>query len=279
MKITRLLVPFISIAILSLTSCEKPLDDSLSTAEIIAGLKEALKVGTDSASSRLAITDGYFKDAAVKLLLPEEVNNSLSAFKAKSINIPLVGQITGENIYTTGIPLLGINPLSSKEDDLILGINRAAESAAKDAGPIFWDAITDITIEDGSNILFGGVDNAATTYLDGKTRSGLFNQYEPKIDAALSLIKVGDKSVVSSYESFVSDYNAILNKKTSLIGSETIGSLMNINTIQADDLSAYSTTKGLDGLFLKVANEEKNIRKDPFHRVTDVLKRVFGELD
>lgn len=284
MKITKLLIPVISIVAISFSSCKEdgdPTDPSLSDAEIAAGLKEALRVGTDSASSRLSITDGYFKDEAVKLLLPDEVNNSLDAFKSKSINVFGIGNITGEKIYTTGIPFLGIDPLSSKEDDLILGINRAAESAASEAAPIFVDAITGITISDASNILFGGVDDAATTYLDGKTRTNLFDKYEPKIDAALNLIKVGDKSVVTTYENYVNDYNAILNQSvpTSLSGSETIASLMNINPVGATDLSAYSTTKGLDGLFLKVADEEKNIRANPLHRVTDILSKIFGELD
>ena len=279
------LVLILTIATLSFSSCNKSAEESLSGAEIIEGLKEALKVGTDTASSKLSITNGYFKDQAVKLLLPEEITNSLNTFKSKSINVLGLGEITGADIYTKGIDLPGsnydINALSSKEEDLILGINRAAESAAKDAGPIFWEAITDITIEDGSNILFGGVDNAATTYLDGKTRTNLFSKFEPKIDNALKSIKVGDKSVVTTYENYIGDYNAILNQivPTSITSTATIKSLMNMNTVQADDLSAYSTDKGLTGLFLKVADEEKNIRKNPFHRVTEILSKVFGELD
>jgi len=81
---------------------------------------------------------------------------------------------------------------------------------------------------------------------------------------------------VNTYESYISDYNAILNTPA---GLETIGSLMDINTVQADDLSAYSTDKGLTGLFLKVADEEKNIRTNPLHRVTEILETIFGQLD
>ena len=290
MKTKTILLSIITISTILFSSCDKSLEDVLSDSEIVEGLKEALKVGTDTATSRLAVTDGYFKDQAVKLLLPDEVENSINTFKSKSISIQGLGEITGEDIYTNGlnipaIPFVteGVNiaSLSGREDDLVLGINRAAETAAKEAGPIFWDAITDMTIEDGNNILFGGVDTAATAYLNGKTRPGLFGKFEPKIDAALESVKIGDKSVVSTYEKYVTDYNSILNQAvpTSLTETSTIASLMNMNTVGATDLSEYSTNKGLDGLFLKVQGEEAKIRKDPLHRVTDILERVFGELD
>tara|TARA_B100000809_G_scaffold196724_1_gene196269 strand:+ start:1317 stop:2156 length:840 start_codon:yes stop_codon:yes gene_type:complete len=264
---------------LFISSCDK-VDDVLSTvglsdSEIIEGLKEALKVGTDTATSKLAVTDGYLKDAAVKLLLPPEINKSLTAFKVQKISIPFLGEFTGEQIYTTGIPGL-VEPMASVEGDLVLGINRAAETAAKDAGRIFLDAIVGITIEDGNNILFGGVDTAATAYLGRKTRISLFDEYEPKIDAALNSVQISGTSVVGVYEDYVTKYNGILN--TSL-GLTTIGEAMGVNSIVADDLSAYATDRGLSGLFKKVADEERLIRDNPLNRVTDILTSVFGELD
>jgi hypothetical protein len=270
--------------IFTFSSCDK-VDDilvnaGLSESEIIEGLKDALKIGTDTATGKLSATDGYLKDAAVKLLLPTEISNSLTTFKATSIDLSLLGlgNITGETIYSQGVPLLGIEPMSSLEDDLVLGINRAAEAAAKDAGSIFLDAIAEITIADGNNILFGGIDTAATAYLDGKTRLNLFEKYEPKIDAALNTIQVGNTSVVGVYEDYIAKYNGILNTKTSAF-TPTIGELMNIEAVAATDLSAYSTDKGLTGLFKKVADEERMIRLNPLNRVTDILSKVFGELD
>ena len=270
----------VTTALFFITGCEEVdniiTSGSLSDTQIIEGLKEALKVGTDSATSKLAVTDGYLKDAAVKLLLPDEISNSIADFKAQKISVPFLGEFTGEQIYTTGIPGL-VEPMKSVEDDLILGINRAAESAANDAGPIFLDAIVDITIADGNNILFGGIDTAATAYLDGKTRSNLFTEYEPQIDKALNSVQVGGTSVVGLYENYVSKYNGILN--TSLLGGATIGGTMGVKAIAADDLSAYATDKGLTGLFKKVADEERLIRLNPLNRVTDILSSVFGELD
>ena len=278
MKYLKTLMLLVGVA-LFMSSCDK-VDDVLSTvglsdSEIIEGLKEALKVGTDTATSKLAVTDGYLKDAAVKLLLPPEINKSLIAFKAQKISIPFLGEFTGEQIYTTGIPGL-VEPMASVEGDLVLGINRAAEAAAKDAGLIFLDAIVSITINDGNNILFGGIDTAATAYLDRKTRDRLFDEYEPKIDAALNSVQISGTSVVGVYEDYVAKYNGVLN--TSL-GLTTIGAAMGINSIVADDLSAYSTDKGLTGLFKKVADEERLIRDNPLNRVTDILTSVFGQLD
>lgn len=274
----------VTLSALVLLSCDQVEEITsnlgLTEEEITEGLKEALRVGTDTASSRLSVDDGYFKDEAVKLLLPTEVGNSLATFKAKSITLFGLGTFTGEDIYTLGIPGF-VTPLADKEADLILGLNRAAEQAAKEAGPIFIDAITEITIADGNDILFGGVDTAATMYLDEKTRTQLFNKYEPKIDASLKSVQVGGESVVDMYEDYVTKYNGILNTSVpvTITQSKTIAELMGMSVVKEDDLSAYSTDKGLTGLFLKVGDEERLIRTSLTNRVTEVLRNVFGQLD
>ncbi len=268
-----------------LSACETdvldPGNDGPSDDSIAEGLKEALKVGTDTAVSKLAITDGYFKDILVKILLPDEMENAISTFKSKQIDI-LGVSVTGEDIYTAGYPALGINALQSKEDDLIEGINRAAEAAANDVKPIFVDAITSMSIADARDILFGE-DDAATEYLKATTGSALFDEYEPKIDAALNSVMIGDQAVATLYEDFVAEYNSILSTKvdpTGLISPDaTIGSLASVNTVAATDLSEHATNKGLDGLYLKVSEEEKNIREDPLARVKDILVEIFSLLD
>tara|TARA_R110000850_G_scaffold67692_2_gene150772 strand:- start:125 stop:979 length:855 start_codon:yes stop_codon:yes gene_type:complete len=279
------LIPALSLlAIFSLSSCEDvSVDDilgstNLTDEEIVEGLKSALIVGTDTSTATLGKEDGYYQDLAVRILLPTEVQTSITNFKAKSITY-LGVTITGDQLYNGySNPLLGINipGLKSKEDELIKGINRAAEDAATTAGPIFVDAITDITIVDGFNILFGGDSTAATSYLKTRTQATLFNKYEPKIDASLKSVKIGNSSVVDEYEAFVQSYNNILN--TSL-GITTIGQLAGVNTIAAADLSVYSTERGLDGLFLKVSEEERDIRSNPLARVNAILQKVFGQLD
>lgn len=272
----KILLPLICFSMIFLAASCEEIDDNkqLSEAEMAEGLKAALKVGTDTASAKLSVTDGYLKDIAVKILLPQELQASIETFKSKSINIGFT-TVTGEDIYD-GYPALGIDGLKAKEQDLITGINRAAEDAASTAAPIFFEAITDITIADASTILFSNNTHAATDYLQAETATQLSAEYEPRIDAALKKVTIGNLTVSDSYENFVADYNAVLNTN---VGVGTIGSLMNIQTVQATDLSVFATAKGLDGLFLKVAEEEEDIRKDPLARVSDLLERVFGELD
>lgn len=272
------------VATFSLSSCEEAqkilssTTGDLSEQEIAEGLKEALKVGTDTSTAVLSKAGGYLQDEAVKILLPTAVSNHIADFKSKSFSV-LGVTVTGDQLYNGySNTLLGINiaGLKSKEDDLIEGINTAAEQAASTAAPIFVGAITSITIEDANTILFGGVETAATDFLEDKTSASLYNQYEPKIDAALKSVKIGNSSVVDSYEGFVQDYNAILNTS---VGIGTIGSLMNMQTVAATDISAHSTQKGLDGLFLKISEEEKDIRENPLARVNSILEKVFGKLD
>lgn len=254
-------------------------DSDLSQEEIIQGLKEALIVGTDTSTSLLSASGGYFNDQAVKILLPENIRQSISNFQTKSFTV-LGVNLTGQQLYDGySNSLLGINVpgLSSKEDQLVVGINTAAEQAAATATPIFREAITGISITDATNILFGGDNTAATSYLEQETSSSLFANYEPKIDQALTSVKIGNSSVVDSYEDFVNSYNDMLNTTVGIFG--TIGSLTNMQTVSQTDLSAYATQKGLDGLFLKIGEEEKDIRENPIARVNSILQNVFGELD
>jgi len=266
------------ISILLLPSCDllnDAIEEQENTIDIAEGLKEALRVGTDTATSKLAVVDGYLKDEAVKILLPDELENQIAALKAIEINVFGLGTITGDQIYNQGVPALGINSLADKETELITGLNRAAEEAAKEAGPIFFDAIRGITITDAENILYGS-DTAATSYLIDNTYQSLFDTFEPKVDNAVNSVTIGNQTVESLYSNFVAEYNSILN--TGVLNN-TIGSLAGINTIEETDISAYATTKGLDGLFLKVQNEEANIRNNVNARVNEILQQVFGLLD
>ncbi len=268
--------------IFSLSSCDlfEEAKDILEQPNIAEGLKEALKVGTDTAVSKLALADGYLKDEAVKILLPDELESRIAAFKSINVNIFGIGNVSGEDLYNTGLPILGISSLADLEDDLIVGVNRAAENAAKDAAPIFFDAIVGITIADAEAILYGPND-AATTYLKDNTFQSLFNLYEPKINDAINNVKIGEKSVEAVYSDFVDEYNSILSTQipTSLINSSPLFELVDLQLIENPDISSFATEKGLDGLFLKIEEEEANIRENPLARVTDILEEVFGLLD
>lgn len=134
----------------------------LSTTEIASALKQALEVGAQNSSSKLSAVDGFFKDAAIKILLPAEA------------------QKVEKTLRDLG--------MSSLVDKAILSVNRAAEDAAKSAAPIFIDAIKTITIQDALGILKGG-DFAATNYLKTKTTTALTSAFKPVIESSLS--KVG----------------------------------------------------------------------------------------
>jgi hypothetical protein len=219
----------------------------LSDAEIVSGLKEALTIGTDTSVSIVSKVDGYYKDDIIKILLPPEAD------------------IIIDNMNSPVLQALGLDQLI---EDLILKINRAAEDAASGAKPIFWDAITGMTITDGYNILHGE-DTAATHFLRENTFSGLHDLFAPVLQNSLDKDLVAGVSAQQAWNTMTGQYNDIAN---SLVGQ--LAGLSPVNT----DLGSWVTTKALDGLFVKVAEEEKAIREDPLARVTDLLRRVFGSL-
>ena len=209
--------------------------------EVVSGLKEALKIGTDSAAVRLSKADGYYKDQLVKIMLPPQANTIINN----------IGKIPG------GEKLV---------EDLILSINRSAEDAAKEVGPIFFSAITSMTIQDGFTILKGDKD-AATQYLKKSTYDQFVNLYKPKINNSLDKKLVAGISANQTWETLTTQWNKVAN---SIVGKAAGFEAVDIK------LDTYLTQKALDGLFLKLANEEEKIRTDPLARVTNLLKRVFG---
>jgi hypothetical protein len=221
-----------------------PVDVPLSEAEVADGLKEALITGSINASSLLSAVDGYYGDELVKILLPEEA----------SVIIENLAKIPG------GDKLV---------EDVILSINRAAEDAAKEVGPIFINSIKQMTINDAFGIL-RGADNAATMYLINTTRTDLFNVFKPKIRNSTQKDILGGISAKDSWDALTGKWNIFAN---SIAGRVAGVSAVNI------DLDDYLTNKALDGMFLKVQEEEKNIRQNVSARITPLLKKVFGSLD
>ena len=138
-------------------------------------------------------------------------------------------------------------------DKFVLSLNRAAEDAAKDAAPIFLNSIKSMTITDGMTIL-KGKDDAATSYLKNSTNKDLIAKFRPVVKNSLQKVEV-----TKYWNPLASRYNQLpLTRK------------MNPN------LEEYVTQKAIEGLFYLVAQEELKIRKDPMARVTDILKKVFG---
>lgn len=231
---------------LLLSSCDELFNEDndffLSEATIVEGLKEALVVGTDSATSQLSMTNGYYGNEVLKILLPPEAD----------IIVDNISLIPG------GSALI---------EEIVLGINRSAEDAAKEVALIFIPAITDMSIMDGLSIL-NGSNNAATEYLESNTYLKLFELYQPKIQTSLDKKLVGTVSTNYLWSTLVGQWNGIANTLA--------GQLAGFEPVETQ-LDSYLTDKALDGLFLKIAEEELAIRTDPMARVTDLLEKVFGE--
>ena len=216
----------------------------LTQSEIIAGLKEALIVGSEKSIGILGVTDGYYKNELVKILLPPEAD----------IIVRNIGRIPG------GEKLL---------EDVIMSINRAAEDAVSEAKPIFVNSITNITITDAVGILRGD-NNAATQYLQRTTYNQLFDLYRPKISNSVNKKLIGNVSAGQSWDLLTGNWNELANS--------VVGRMAGFNPVETK-LDEYLTQKALNGLFLKIEEQEALIRKDPLARVSNTLKRVFGSLD
>lgn len=156
----------------------------LSNEDVVAGLKEALSVGARNSADKLSSVDGFFANAAIKVLMPEE---------AKKVESTLRNLGFGNMV-----------------DNAILSMNRAAEEASKSAAPIFVDAITSMSIQDAFGILKGS-DSAATVYLKGKTTASLTNAFKPVIEKALEKTNATKywKDVFETYNKLPTTFNKV----------------------------------------------------------------------
>jgi len=202
-------------------------EQPLTTAEVGEGLKEALIQGISKGSDIVSATDGYFKNPQIKIPFPPDVKK----VEDKLRQLGLGGEV----------------------DKFVMTLNRGAEDAAKEAKPIFINAIKQMTIQDAWAIL-KGEENAATNYLRKTTSAQLKEKFKHVIQNSLNKV-----NATKYYGDLVNTYN-----KVPLVEK--------VNP----DLNDYATDKAIEGLFSMIAKEEKNIRQDPVARTTDLLKRVFG---
>jgi len=202
-------------------------NNPLSQDEIIEGLREALTVGSNNASKAAAAVDGYYKNPKLYIPFPSEAKKMEQMLRS-------FGQ---EKLV----------------NDFLLSLNRAAEDAAKEAAPIFVNAVKGMSIADGLSIL-NGKDDAATQYLKQNTQALLLEKFKPIVENSLHKV-----SATKYWEQLVVAYNKI-----------PMVVKMNPN------LSEYATQKAIDGLFIVVAEQELQIRKNPAARVSAILKKVFN---
>jgi hypothetical protein len=150
----------------------------------------------------------------------------------------------------SGLRAIGFGP---KIDDFILSMNRSAEAAAPAARKIFVDAILAMSFEDAKKILSGN-DTAATEYFKDKTTGQLTDAFAPVVKKTMS-----ENGVVHQYDALTEQY-----KNIPFASSKSL------------DIDHYVVSKALDGLFYELAEQEKEIRKNPAARTTTLLKEVFA---
>ncbi|MGB0849783.1 MAG: DUF4197 domain-containing protein [Bacteroidia bacterium] len=178
----------------SLSSCQELLDvlnssggvPGITQSEAASGLKQALEKGVISGTSFLGKKDGFLKNAAYKILMPEEVQGAITKIKSK----PLA--------YALAKPHL---------DKVVTSMNVGAENAMAEAKPIFVNAIKSMSITDAISIVTGG-DGAATAYLKKATSAQLQTKFRPVIKNSLDKININDP-----WTQVTTVYNTVMGKE------------------------------------------------------------------
>ena len=199
--------------------------------DIAAGLKEALNKGVTEQVSKLTKTDGFYKNDAVKILMPDEL-----------IKVDRTLRKIG---------------MSSLADDGIKALNRAAEDAVKEATPIFVTAIKNITITDAKSILMGN-ESAATAYLQTSTTKALYAKFSPVVQTSLG--KVGADII---WASIIKKYNTIpfVNKVnpniTDYVTNKSLDGVFKMITVEEKNIRTNLNSRTSDVLKKVFALQDK----------------------
>lgn len=203
--------------------------DVLSGEEAANGLKQALTQGVNAAVDKLGVPNGFLENPKVKIPLPGAL---------QKVEKPM--RTLGMSKYAEG---------------LAAAMNRAAETAAAEAGPLLMDAVEKISVEDAGEILAGG-DDAATRYFRNNTSEELAQKFLPIVKSA------------TDRAGMIKKYNEFAGK----------GAKFGLVAEKDANIESYVTQKTLDGLYTMMAEEERLIRNDPMGQDSKLLQKVFGIL-
>lgn len=201
----------------------------LDDATIVKGLKEALSTGTGRAVAAVSKQDGYFGNQMIKIIMPEKLRSATD--------------------------LISKFGFKKEVDDVVLGMNRAAEKAAPQAADYFMAALKAMTFDDARNILKGDT-TSATEYFRQKTSGDIYTAFKPVVSSSLQ-----DVGAVKSYKQM----------------TKRLDSIPFAGSVADFDLDHYVTNKAVEGLFKMLGEEETKIRTDPAARGTELLRKVFGK--
>ena len=189
-----------------------------------------------------ALTDG--SAAAVGLLGKE--NGFFGNAKVKIPLPPALEKVEG------ALRMMG---KKQQADDLVLAMNRAAEAAVPEAKALLVDAVKKMSVQDAKGILTGG-DTAATDYFRRTTQGQLTQRFLPIVKKATDRVGLAQQ------------YNSLAGQGASfgLVGKDE-------STVES-----YVTKKALDGLYLMIAEQEKQFRQNPMGAASGIVQKVFGAL-
>jgi hypothetical protein len=201
----------------------------LSSKDANSGLKAALEQGANAAISSLGVVDGFLNNEKVKIPLPSILE------KAK--------------------PILKLSGQGKHLDELVIAMNRAAETAVPMAKPLLLDAVKTMSVADAKNILSGG-NTSVTDFFRQKTSTALTTKFTPTVKAVTD--KVG----------LASKYNSVMAK------AQKMGAVPE----KEATVESYVSDKAVDALYTMIAEEEKKIRQDPIGSGSKIIGKVFGLL-
>ncbi len=218
LPVTALLMPSVSHA-LDLSA--------LSNADATGGLREALERSSAAAVAKLGAADGFLSNPKVKIPLPDGLKQAEKVMK-------FMGR-------------------QQQFDELVVGMNRAAEQAMPQARPLLVDAVKKMSVTDAKRIIGGG-DDSVTRFFRDKTEARLLERFLPVVRQATDKVGLAQK------------YNALA------------GQAASFGAVRPEDakIENYVARRAMDGLFVMIAEEEQAIRRDPVGTGSALLKKVFG---
>lgn len=203
--------------------------NDISDKEASSGLKAALEKGAVAAVGKLGVENGFLNNEKVRIGLPGALE------KAK--------------------PLLKMSGRGQQLDELVVSMNRAAESAVPLAKPLLLDAVKSMSVSDAKTILTGG-ETSVTNFFREKTSGPLAVKFLPIVK------QITDRSGLSG------QYNATVAQVSKL----------GIVPEQQSTVEGYVTQRSLESLYYMIGEEEKQIRSDPVSYGSKVIGKVFGSL-
>lgn len=204
--------------------------DGISNQEASSGLKAALEKGAVAAVGKLGVTDGFLNNEKVRIGLP--------------------------GVLEQAKPLLKMSGRGQQLDELVVSMNRAAESAVPLAKPLLLNAVKSMSVSDAKNILTGG-ETSVTNFFKEKTAAPLGVKFLPIVKG------ITDRSGLAG------QYNATVAQVSKL----------GIVPEQQSSVEGYVTQRTLDGLYYMIGEEEKQIRRDPVSYGSKIIGKVFGSLN